>query len=214
MVADPFRLALEFQLDFPATSLRVSLTTTTTAVAIVGPSGAGKSTILRILAGVERRAQGRVMSGSRTWQDSASGTWVPPWDRRVGWVPQDVLLFPHLSVRENLTYGAPLTTSVEEVGALLQITHILDRRPRRLSGGERQRVALGRALMAEPRLLLLDEPFSALDRPLRAELCQVVKSWAREREVPLVLVSHDEEDARILGEERYRLSSGKLCRED
>jgi molybdate transport system ATP-binding protein len=132
----------------------------------------------------------------------------------VGWVPQDGLLFPHLSVRENLIYGAEPEASVTEIADLLQITPLLDRRPKRLSGGEQQRVALGRALIAEPRILLLDEPFSALDRPLRAELCQVVLSWTQQRGVPLILVSHDDEDARQLGEERYRLSAGTLSQED
>ncbi|MGY8800006.1 MAG: ATP-binding cassette domain-containing protein [Longimicrobiales bacterium] len=214
MAADAFRLKLELELQLPGTDLCLSLDTRTKAVAIVGPSGAGKSTLLRILAGVERRARGRVTFRSEVWQDSSSGAWVSPWERNVGWVPQDGLLFPHLSVRENLIYGAEPEASVTEIADLLQITPLLDRRPKRLSGGEQQRVALGRALIAEPRILLLDEPFSALDRPLRAELCQVVLSWTQQRGVPLILVSHDDEDARQLGEERYRLSAGTLSQED
>ena len=127
-------------------------------------------------------------------------------------MPQEVLLFPHLTVRDNLGYGGPSTTAVEQTAHLLQITGLLERRPRRLSGGERQRVALGRALLSEPRLLLLDEPFSALDRPLRAELALVVGEWCEKRGVPLVLVSHDEADADVLAEERWHLSDGELVR--
>jgi molybdate transport system ATP-binding protein len=206
-------LSLDLRIEFAATDLHVQLETESPAVAIVGPSGAGKSTILRILAGVERRARGVVRVGSVAWQDSDAGVWVPPWKRKVGWFPQDVLLFPHLSVRENLAYGTPPNTPVEEIATLLQIAPLMERRPKRLSGGERQRVALGRALVSEPELLLLDEPFSALDRALRAELSEMVRSWAQQRGVPVVLVSHDEEDARTLGQERFRLTGGALSKE-
>ena len=147
------------------------------------------------------------------WQDSSNGTWVPSWDRRVGWVPQETLLFPHLTVRENLSYGGALPDWVSETAALLQIEDLLDRRSRRLSGGERQRVALGRALLSKPRILLLDEPFSALDRPLRGELSELVSDWALDRSVPIVLVSHDEEDAKWLAEERWHVGGGSLRKE-
>jgi molybdate transport system ATP-binding protein len=146
-----------------------------------------------------------------TWLDSASGTYLPPWLRRVGWVPQEASLFPHLSVRDNLGYAGVEPERVLEIAALLEVRDLLDRRPRRLSGGERQRVALGRALLSSPRLLLLDEPFSALDRPLRDKLSRLVREWAEERAVPLVLVSHDEEDTRVLADERWRLVAGELA---
>ena len=214
MAADAqYRLGLAFEVPLASKTMRVSLETDSDAIAIVGPSGAGKSTILRVLAGVERRAKGLVRFDDQRWQDDAAGTFVPPWRRRVGWVPQEVLLFPHLTVRDNLAYGlspAAAAAAVEETAHLLQITELLERRPRRLSGGERQRVALGRALLADPKLLLLDEPFSALDRPLRAELGRVVGQWSAERGVPLVLVSHDEEDAEVLAEERWHVSGGEL----
>jgi len=192
--------------------LQMRLETRSGALAIVGPSGAGKSTLLRILAGVERRARGTVEVNGRTWQDPGRGIVVPAWERRVGWVPQDVLLFPHLSVRENLGYAGAATAEIQEIARLLQVGDLLDRRPRRLSGGERQRVALGRALLSDPALFLLDEPFSALDRPLRAQVSATVREAARVRGIPLVLVSHDEEDAAALAGERWHLSDGMLTR--
>ncbi len=207
------RLGLDFEIPLASKTMRVKLATESGAIAIVGPSGAGKSTILRVLAGVERRARGLVTFDDQRWQDDDTGTLVPPWRRRVGWVPQEVLLFPHLTVRDNLGYGGSSGAAVEDTAHLLQIMGLLERRPRRLSGGERQRVALGRALLTEPKLLLLDEPFSALDRPLRAELAHVVGQWSAQRGVPLVLVSHDEADAEVLAEERWHLSDGELVRE-
>jgi len=208
-----FHLGLDLEIPFTGGGLRVELNTASTRIAVVGPSGSGKSTILRILAGVERRAHGTVLVKEHCWQDSSSGTWVPSWDRRVGWVPQETLLFPHLTVRENLSYGGALPDWVSETAVLLQIEDLLDRRSRRLSGGERQRVALGRALLSKPRLLLLDEPFSALDRPLRGELSELVSDWALDRSVPIVLVSHDEEDAKWLAEERWHVGAGRLRKE-
>ena len=208
-----FHLGLDLEIPFTGGGLRVELNTASTRIAVVGPSGSGKSTILRILAGVERRAHGTVLVKEDCWQDSSNGTWVPSWDRRVGWVPQETLLFPHLTVRENLSYGGALPDWVSETAALLQIEDLLDRRSRRLSGGERQRVALGRALLSTPRILLLDEPFSALDRPLRGDLSQLVSDWALDRSVPIVLVSHDEEDAKWLAEERWHVGGGSLRKE-
>ena len=208
-----FHLGLDLEIPFTGGGLRVELNTASTRIAVVGPSGSGKSTILRILAGVERRAHGTVLVKEHCWQDSSNGTWVPSWDRRVGWVPQETLLFPHLTVRENLSYGGALPDWVSETAVLLQIEDLLDRRSRRLSGGERQRVALGRALLSKPRLLLLDEPFSALDRPLRGELSELVSDWALDRSVPIVLVSHDEEDAKWLAEERWHVGGGSLRKE-
>jgi len=191
--------------------LRLALQTTKSAVAVVGPSGAGKSTLLRVLAGVEKRATGRVVVSGDTWLDSDNGVNVPPWERRAGWVPQEASLFPHLSVRDNLVYAAGVKEEdVAGMADMLEVTPLLNRRPRRLSGGERQRVALGRALLSRPRLLLLDEPFSALDRPLRIKLTRLVKTLANERSLPLVIVSHDEHDAEILADEQWHLADGGL----
>lgn len=203
-------LEVDVSLPFPAGELVVRLHSRSRAVALVGPSGSGKSTVLRVLAGVEPRARGTVSVNGRQWHHPTGGIVVPPWERRVGWVPQESLLFPHLSVRENLAYAGATETDVAHVAGRLQVDHLLDRRPRRLSGGERQRVALGRALLSSPQLLLLDEPFSALHRPLRMDLAARLRAWTRERGVPLVLVSHDEEDADILADERWDLIDGGL----
>lgn len=192
--------------------LGLGLRSSSRAIAVVGPSGAGKSTLLRVLAGVEPRATGTVRVGGRLWQDVLHGILVAPWERGVGWVPQEVLLFPHLSVRENMAYAGADREAVARTAELLQVDSLLERRPRNLSGGERQRVALGRALLASPSLLLLDEPFSALDRPLRVQLTRTVKEWAGTHRVPLVLVSHDEDDAAVLAGERWHLAEKGLER--
>jgi len=205
-------IRVDVTIRLPGRDLEMRLETQSPALAIVGPSGSGKSTLLRVLAGVERRARGTVEVDGATWQDAARGIVVPPWERRVGWVPQDLLLFPHLTVRENLGYAGATGSEIEETAGLLQVGALLDRRPRRLSGGERQRVALGRALLSRPALFLLDEPFSALDRPLRAQVSATVKEAAAARGIPLVLVSHDEGDAGALAGEQWHLADGTLVR--
>ena len=204
--------SVEVEVPLGRGPLRLALETRSPSVAIVGPSGAGKSTLLRVLAGVERRGRGRVVVDGVSWQDPERGVLVPPWKRRVGWVPQEVLLFPHLTVAQNLGYAGADDGAIRQTAHLLQVSELLGRRPRRLSGGERQRVALGRALLSDPQLLLLDEPFSALDRPLRGQLTTVVREWSAERGVPLVLVSHDEADAAALAGERWHLTDGTLTR--
>lgn len=191
-------------------ALDLVLNTRSPRTAVIGPSGAGKSTLLRVIAGVERRARGSLEVDGDIWLDSSLGVSIPPWERGVGWVPQEVSLFPHLTVGENLSYARARSEQVSEIASLLEVNHLLDRRPRRLSGGERQRVALGRALLASPRLLLLDEPFSALDRPLRVKLARLLRSWAEDHGVPLVLVSHDEEDIDVLADEHWHLAGGVL----
>jgi molybdate transport system ATP-binding protein len=212
MVGDAPTLDLGFQVALGAGTLEVNLTTPSLTVAVFGPSGGGKSTLLRTVAGVERRARGVVRVRGESWMDTEAGVCTPPWERGVGWVPQEYLLFPHLRVRENLGYGGGSAEDIREVAERLMVDHLLARRPRRLSGGEQQRVALGRALLANPRLLLLDEPFSALDRPLRSRVSAQLRDYVRERQIPLVLVSHDEADAVALAQEHWLLSGGALQR--
>lgn len=210
-------LTAEVSVRLGSLRLDVALQARSGSVAVVGPSGAGKSTFLRILAGVEPGAWGRVDVLGERWLDSSEGIHLAPWDRHVGWVPQDGLLFPHLTVAENLGYalrpgGEP--TALDEVATLTQAAHLLHRRPAELSGGERQRVALARALLTRPRLLLLDEPFSALDRPLRTGLAAALRDHLSRQEIPLVLVSHDEDDAHALGCSEFHIVEGRLLREE
>jgi molybdate transport system ATP-binding protein len=188
-------LDLDLELVLPGHRARVALVTDGPVVGIAGPSGSGKTTLLRVLAGLDRRAVGTVKVFGETWQDGS--TFVPAWERRASWVPQDGVLFPHLSVEENLTYAGK--DGLDEIVDLLAVRPLLERAPRNLSGGERQRVALGRALLSSPRLLLFDEPFSALDRSLRVRLSHEVAAWCRNRSLPVVLVSHDEADLGAFG---------------
>ncbi|MCH7890555.1 MAG: ATP-binding cassette domain-containing protein [Gemmatimonadetes bacterium] len=210
MGAEGWGLHVQVRVPLDAIDLDVDWRPGRDHVAILGPSGSGKSTLLRALAGLEPRAEGRVTFGDEVWLDSDSGVFMPAWERRVGWVPQDALLFPHLSLRENLAYAGAGRSEVEKMAESLFLTDLLDRRPRFLSGGERQRVALGRALLSAPRMLLLDEPFSALDRPLRGQIAAMVRAFARDTETPIVLVSHDEHDAGLLADERWVLVAGRL----
>jgi molybdate transport system ATP-binding protein len=205
-------LDLDFRVGLGNRELEVRLSAESQAVAVYGSSGGGKSTILRVLAGVETRARGTVRVGGEVWMDTSHDAFLPPWERRVGWVPQEYLLFPHLRVRDNLGFSRASTNELEEVAELLLVDHLLTRRPRRLSGGEQQRVALGRALLSRPKLLLLDEPFSALDRPLRSQVVSRLRDYIRERGLLLLLVSHDESDAVALAQEHWLLSEAGLER--
>ncbi len=207
-------LEVDIRVSLGASEVELQLSTSAMRVAVFGPSGGGKSTLLRMMAGVERRARGRVSVGGEVWVDTREGICVPPWDRGVGWVPQDYLLFPHLKVRENLAYGGGDGDEVEEMAKRLFVDHLLDRNPRRLSGGEQQRVALGRALLRRPGILLLDEPFSALDRPLRVQVGEELRRYVEKEQIPLLLVSHDEADAAALAQEHWLLSQGRLERVD
>jgi molybdate transport system ATP-binding protein len=165
--------------------------------ALIGPSGAGKSSILAMIAGLRRPDSGRIVLGDRVLFDSAAGICLKPEQRRAGCVFQDGLLFPHLSVDRNLRYGlrrrarrdGPITH--DRVVDVLELRTLLGRWPRTLSGGEAQRVALGRALLSDPDLLLLDEPWSALDDALKQRILEYLERIAAEFRTPMLLVSHD-----------------------
>ncbi|MFW5925184.1 MAG: ATP-binding cassette domain-containing protein [Myxococcota bacterium] len=205
----PPGLVLRFDGALGNLRLDVQLASGARRIAIVGPSGAGKSTCLRILAGLEHPTGAEVRFAGESWL--GDGGRCPPWERGVGWVPQDALLFPHRKVRDNLRWAGRATPSeLHEVAEWLEVTPLLDRRPRNLSGGERKRVALGRALLSAPRLLLLDEPFAALDPAMRDRVATSLRRYCDERGLPLVLVSHDSVDLHVLGVERWRLEGGCL----
>lgn len=186
--------------------------------AIVGPSGAGKSTLLRMIAGVQRPDTGRIALGAVTWHDSATRTHCPPNRRSVGYVSQDGALFPHLDVRSNLDFGQVRTPETERsltpawVIETLALAPLLTRMPGQLSGGERQRVAMGRALLAGPRLLLLDEPVSALDESHRNDILPLLAKLHRTLRIPIVLVTHSLADVARLGDSVVQMSGGKTLR--
>jgi molybdate transport system ATP-binding protein len=157
---------------------------------LAGPSGSGKTTLLEAIAGL-RPSTGRILVGGRTLLDSDAGVAVPIRRRRVGYVPQDARLFPHLTVRGNLAYGATDAARIDAVAEMLEVANLLDRVPGGLSGGERQRVALGRALAADPALLLLDEPLGALDPARRERILPYVLRARQALGVAMIWVTHD-----------------------
>ena len=203
-------LRIDVTLRIGRTEREVRLESASRALAIVGPSGVGKTTLLRAVVGLERRVRGVIEVGGTLWL--GPGAWVPTWQRRVGWVPQDGCLFPHRTVRENLAWSGASPAELERTAAILEIAPLLDRAPRNLSGGERQRVALGRALLARPALLLLDEPFAALDRALRERVAAEVAALCQAQALPRVLVTHDEGDVSRLADEVWVLGDDRLER--
>lgn len=164
---------------------------------LFGYSGAGKSLTLSALTGTMRPDVGHVAIGDDVVCDTRTGVWVPPQHRRIGFVPQGAELFPHMTVRRNIEYalkGVDKTLRAERVSGLLETLGIVEhaeKHPHQLSGGQRQRAALARALAPRPRALLLDEPFSALDLPVRVEMRRLVQSIQREQGIPVVMVTHD-----------------------
>jgi molybdate transport system ATP-binding protein len=184
--------------------------------ALFGPSGSGKSTIIRLIAGLEKPDSGRITASGETLLDTDRGIDVPPERRRVGVVFQDSLLFPHLSVRANLVYGERLLPvaarriALSSVTEVLAIGHLLDRRPETLSGGERQRVAIGRALMTSPRLLLMDEPLASLDRVLKREILPFIERLAAEFAMPVLYVSHSVPEVARLAAHVVLLRDGRV----
>jgi molybdate transport system ATP-binding protein len=183
---------------------------------LFGPSGAGKTTLLRALAGLDRPEAGRITFGEETWFDATTGAFVPPQGRGVGFLFQDYALFPHLTVAGNLAYGlqgrprGEREARVAEVAGRLGLTDLLARRPAGLSGGQRQRVALARALAPRPRLLLLDEPLSALDAPTREALRGELRRILEQAGVPAVVVTHDRTEALALGDRLVVLAAGAV----
>jgi molybdate transport system ATP-binding protein len=183
---------------------------------LFGASGAGKTTVLDCIVGLGNPEEGRISIGGEDLFDSEHELNVPAWKRRIGYVIQDLALFPHLTAEENVEYGLRALPAPErrarssEILTAFRIEHLRARRPAQISGGERQRVALARTLVTEPRALLLDEPLAALDRPTRSRLLDDLREWNRAHRVPILYVTHSSEEVFALGEQVIVLEAGRI----
>lgn len=188
----------EFQCEFAQSNtfrLQVDWSCESAAIGLTGPSGSGKTTVLNLIAGHLLPMRGRICIGQNMLVDTQSGIRIPPEKRQVGYVMQDTMLFPHLNVQANLLYGwkrsARHDLDFQEIVDLLQLGKLLQRQPTTLSGGEKQRVAIGRAILRSPRILLLDEPMSAIDAEHQKEVSLSLKTILLARNIVLIAVSHD-----------------------
>jgi molybdate transport system ATP-binding protein len=185
-------------------------------LALFGPSGSGKTTLLNIVAGLTRPQEGRVIIDGVTFLDTAAGVDLAPRLRRVGYVFQELRLFPHVRVEGNLLYGRRFgrrgepVADFDQVVELLGLRALLTRRPARLSGGEKQRVAIGRALLADPRLLLMDEPLAALDEARRAEILTYIEKLRAAFAIPIVFVSHRLSEVERMASDIAVLDNGRI----
>src|ERR1043166_6178009 len=201
--------AIRVKLQHPVTTFSLTV--------LFGPSGSGKSTTLRCLAGLEKPDSGSIRFGDEIWFDAERNIFLPPQQRRIGYLFQDYALFPHLTVKQNIAYGlgklsaAARRQRIEEMTALLAIAGLEDRYPRQLSGGQQQRVALARTLVCRPRLLLLDEPLSALDAPTREQLRRQLRHWLVELRMSTILGPHDRIQALALGDHLVVFEAGRVC---
>jgi molybdate transport system ATP-binding protein len=197
-------------------TLEASFTSEGRVTGLFGASGAGKTSLINMIAGLLRPDRGSIVIDGETLDDTTARIHVPAHRRRIGYVFQDARLFPHLDVRQNLDYGRRMNRLADDpaqrarVTDLLDIGGLLDRRPGRLSGGERQRVALGRALLSKPRLLLLDEPLGSLDEERKVEILPYLVRLRDEANVPMVYVSHDAAEMRQLATQIVMLRQGRV----
>jgi molybdate transport system ATP-binding protein len=209
-------LIVEARHRFGDFSLDAAFTSNGGVTALFGRSGSGKTSLVRIIAGLTRPREGRVQLGGDVLVDTAGRRFVPPHRRRFGYVFQEARLFPHLTVRQNLAYGrwfAPRSARAEapdRIVDLLGIGNLLDRQPANLSGGEKQRVAIGRALLASPRLLLMDEPLAALDEERKAEILPYLERLRDEVGIPIVYVSHSVAEVARLADRVVLMAGGRI----
>jgi molybdate transport system ATP-binding protein len=203
------RLSPQFAVD-------VSFTAPPGVTILFGASGSGKTTVLRAIAGLTRPDAGRIVVGDRTFFDAAAAVDVPVQQRGVGYVFQQLALFPHLTVRANIAYGlhtlpaAEQHARVQAVAESFRITHLLDRRPAHVSGGERQRTALARALVTQPAILLLDEPLSALDHAIQSLIIGDLRRWNERHRIPVVYVTHNHREVYALAERVIVMEQGRV----
>lgn len=210
---------IDFAINFsrPPFQLDVAFSGSEPLIALFGPSGSGKTTILHLIAGLEKRGEGRIAAGGRVLVDSKAGIFVPRHQRRIGLVFQDAQLFPHMSVAQNLRFGrtfAPKDVELLPMDAVVEplgLGHLLERRAPSLSGGEKQRVALARALLAAPRLLLMDEPLSSLDEARKGEILPLIELVRDRFGVPIVYVTHAQSEVRRLATKVVMLNEGRVA---
>ena len=209
-------LAVDVEKQLGAFNLAARFEAAGGVTALFGPSGAGKTSVINMIAGLLTPDRGSIVLGDKVLFDDAAAINLPPHRRQIGYVFQEDRLFPHLSVRQNLDYGRRMSghprnpDDFARIVALLDIGHLLDRRPRLLSGGERQRVAVGRALLMRPRLLLLDEPLASLDAGRKREILPYLVRLRDDAGVPMVYVSHTAAELRRIATKVVRLDSGRV----
>jgi molybdate transport system ATP-binding protein len=205
---------IDVRLPLERFALEVKFRTDSRALALLGASGCGKTSLLETIAGLRTRATGKIVVEGRTLLDTPARIKLRPEDRRIGYVPQDSLLFPHLDVRSNIRFGMRRADGSEslfdDVVAMLEIGHLMARYPATLSGGERQRVALARALASAPRLLLLDEPLAALDVELKERILPYLIRVRDRTHLRTVYVTHSHEEAIAFAEEALLMDAGRI----
>ena len=204
-------IAACFTLAKPGFDLDVEFTASSGVTAIFGPSGSGKTTILNAIAGLERPRRGMITVDETVFYDSSHAIDLATHRRRIGYVFQDALLFPHLTVRDNLRYGYKTAdVNFDDTVAVLGLSQFLDRRPAKLSGGERQRVAIGRALLSSPRLLLMDEPLASLDMEKKQEILPLIERLRDNFQVPILFVSHAVDEVARLADQVLVIDKGRI----
>jgi len=206
--------------DHTRFELDASFASDASRLVLYGPSGAGKTQTLKMMAGIARPESGRVAVANRTLYDSASGLCLSPQDRKLAYMFQDYALFPHLTVRQNIAFGLRrgwlnparsfTDTAVARWIEAFHLEPVAGHYPHQLSGGQRQRTALARALVIDPTALLLDEPFAALDKALRQRLRQELKELQEQLRIPLLLITHDDEDVHVLAHDVVHLQGGRV----